>query len=104
MDADFSGRKKCPFCEQFLAPAAYYRHVNGSVCPRKPETSERGTGNEDSDSSMSLSSVEVGSGMDSSFCFDTSESEESQCKFTESGNNTDLGSDVDRIPVLTLTV
>ena len=30
-------RKICPFCEQCLASAAYYRHVNESVCPKKPQ-------------------------------------------------------------------
>ena len=90
----------CPFCDQLLAPAAYYRHVNESVCPKKPETPDHAQryAEYDSDSSVSLSSVEVGEPMDSSFSFDTSENEEylssSQCEFTELGNCTDsLGDD-----------
>ena len=100
MDCDSDGRKLCPFCDQLLAPAAYYRHVNESVWPKKPETPDHAQryAEYDSDSSVSLSSVEVGEPMDSSFSFDTSEDEEylssSQCEFTELGNCTDsLGDD-----------
>ena len=64
-DMDVDGRKKCQFCDQFLALATYYCHE--SVCPKKHEGSQHVMGyeHEDSDSSMS---VELGGSMDSSFC------------------------------------
>ena len=73
-------RKSCPYCDQYLAVSAYYRHLNdkvGSICPGKSvgrcpmEMQAESTDSEEDSSVLCSGSETVSAISESSFDFES---------------------------------